>query len=243
MEQSPIDFNLKTECQHVGCIVDKGSLPGSKRFERIKDQTMLLIGMLDSPYVRRAAIAGSLLGLQFEHRSVSVFRHMDQFREINPLMKAPSFVASDGTVLMDSELIITHMEDVAARSLRPAQGPARTQDLRNTGIALVVCEKAVQVEYERKRPEAQRYQPWADRVRAQLGDALAMLDHIAADQWKSVPQPFTHGAIAAAVGIGFIRFTLGDVIDLQPYQALTAHADRCEASPVFQQWAIQRNAA
>ncbi|MGH6781994.1 MAG: glutathione S-transferase N-terminal domain-containing protein, partial [Sphingomonadaceae bacterium] len=36
--------------------------------------------MLDSPYVRRAAITGTLLGVEFEHRSVSVFRHMDAFR-------------------------------------------------------------------------------------------------------------------------------------------------------------------
>ena len=35
---------------------------------------MQLIGMLDSPYVRRVAISLQLLGLPFEHRSVSVFR-------------------------------------------------------------------------------------------------------------------------------------------------------------------------
>lgn len=34
---------------------------------------MLLIGMLDSPYVRRVAISLQLLGLNFEHRSISVF--------------------------------------------------------------------------------------------------------------------------------------------------------------------------
>jgi hypothetical protein len=35
---------------------------------------MQLIGMLDSPYVRRVAIALQLLGIPFEHRSLSVFR-------------------------------------------------------------------------------------------------------------------------------------------------------------------------
>ena len=35
---------------------------------------MKLIGMLDSPYVRRVAISMQLLGLRFEHESVSVFR-------------------------------------------------------------------------------------------------------------------------------------------------------------------------
>ena len=82
---------------------------------------MLLVGMLDSPYVRRVAIAGTILGVPFEHRSVSVFRHMDRFREINPLVKAPSLVADDGTVLMESQLILQHLEDVAGRSLRPRE--------------------------------------------------------------------------------------------------------------------------
>ena len=34
---------------------------------------MQLIGMLDSPYVRRTAISLRLLGVPFEHRSISVF--------------------------------------------------------------------------------------------------------------------------------------------------------------------------
>jgi glutathione S-transferase len=201
---------------------------------------MLLIGMLDSPYVRRAAIAGTLLGLEFEHRSISVFRHMERFRAINPLIKAPSFVAGDGTVLMDSELIITHLEDVAGKSLRPEAGTARTHDLRTTGIALVVCEKAVQLEYERKRPEAIRFQPWVERVRTQLGDALLLLDEICARDGEAASHHLTHGSITAAVAVGFIRFTLNDIVDLSPYPALTAHADRCEATPAFKHWPVDR---
>ncbi len=51
---------------------------------------MLLIGMLDSPYVRRVAISLQCRGLAFEHHSVSVFRHVDEFRAINPVVKAPT---------------------------------------------------------------------------------------------------------------------------------------------------------
>jgi len=38
-----------------------------------------LIGMLDSPYVRRVAISLQLLGVRFEHRCLSVFRTFEQF--------------------------------------------------------------------------------------------------------------------------------------------------------------------
>ena len=83
---------------------------------------MRLIGMLDSPYVRRVAISLQLLGLPFEHRSISVFRAFDEFRAINPVVKAPSLVCDDGTVLMDSTLILEYAENLARgrRSLMPA---------------------------------------------------------------------------------------------------------------------------
>jgi glutathione S-transferase len=55
---------------------------------------MQLIGMLDSPYVRRVAISLQLLGLRFEHQSVSVFSTFEKFRSINPVVKAPSSSAT-----------------------------------------------------------------------------------------------------------------------------------------------------
>ena len=55
---------------------------------------MQLVGMLDSPYVRRVAISLRLLGLPFEHRSVSVFSTFEQFQAINPVVKAPTLVLS-----------------------------------------------------------------------------------------------------------------------------------------------------
>ncbi len=201
---------------------------------------MLLVGMLDSPYVRRAAIAGTVLGIPFEHQSVSVFRQMDRFRAINPLVKAPSLVADDGTVLMESQLIIQHMEDVAGRSLRPKDPAARLADLRATALAIVTCEKAIAIEYERKRPEAIRYAPWLDRVAEQLQEALAALDMIAGERWKTLPGNWTHGAIGAAVAWGFIRFTIPDAVAEDAFPALAAHAARCEATEVFRNWPIDR---
>jgi glutathione S-transferase len=62
---------------------------------------MQLVGMLDSPYVRRVAISLRLLGLPFAHRPVSVFSGFEAFRAINPVVKAPTLVCGDGTVLMD----------------------------------------------------------------------------------------------------------------------------------------------
>lgn len=77
---------------------------------------MQLIGMLDSPFVRRVAISAQLLGLPFEHRPLSVFRNFEEFRQINPAVKAPTLICEDGTVLMESSLILQYLEARAGRS-------------------------------------------------------------------------------------------------------------------------------
>ncbi len=57
---------------------------------------MKLIGLLDSPFVRRVAISAKPLDLPFEHESISVFRHVEQFRTVNPVAKAPTLVTDGG---------------------------------------------------------------------------------------------------------------------------------------------------
>jgi glutathione S-transferase len=201
---------------------------------------MLLVGMLDSPYVRRAAVTGTLLGLDFEHRSVSVFRHMDAFRAINPLIKAPSLVTDDGVVVTDSNLIIQHMEDVAGRSLRPADRRERARDLGLTGIGIVAADKAVSIEYERKRPEVRRHGPWQERIVAQLDTALDLLEEAATSGALGAGPDLRPADIAAAIAWGFCRFVIPDYAPEERWPALAAQARACEALPVFKHWPIDR---
>ena len=201
---------------------------------------MLLVGMLDSPYVRRAAITGTLLDVPFEHRSVSVFRHMEEFRAINPLIKAPTLVTDDGIAISESLLIIQHFEDVAGRSLRPLEGVARRRDLALTGIGIVAADKAVSIEYERKRPEAQRYAPWQERIVAQLHVALDLLDAAAKEGELTAGPELLPSDIAAAIAWGFCRFVIPEFAPEERWPALAEQARACEALDVFKAWPIDR---
>ncbi|CAN7545995.1 glutathione S-transferase family protein [Bosea sp. LjRoot90] len=201
---------------------------------------MLLVGMLDSPYVRRAAITATLLEVEFEHRSVSVFRHMSEFRKINPLIKAPTLVADDGTVITDSALVIQHFEDVAVRSLRPIDQAARVRDLSLTGIGIVAADKAVSVEYERKRPEEKRYEGWQERILAQLHTALDLLDQAAERGEIGAGPELEPSDIAAAIAWGFCRFVIPDFVEEGRWPALARQAAACEALDVFRAWPIDK---
>jgi len=48
---------------------------------------MQLIGMLDSPYVRRVVIALIVAKAPFKHRPISLFRHIDEFSKNQPASK------------------------------------------------------------------------------------------------------------------------------------------------------------
>jgi glutathione S-transferase len=198
---------------------------------------MQLIGMLDSPYVRRAAIGLKLLGLPFEHRSVSVFSTFDQFQSLNPVVKAPSLILDDGQVLMDSTLILDYAECLAGPSaaIFPTDPAQRARAVRLTGLALAACEKTVQIVYERKlRPADKLHQPWLDRVRVQLLAAYGELEKALQSQpLHGAGQALGHDGVAVAVAWTFSQMMVPDALPAADYPSVQAFSAHCEQLPVF----------
>jgi glutathione S-transferase len=198
---------------------------------------MKLVGMRDSPYVRRVAISMKLMGLPFEHERVSVFRHMDRFREINPVIKAPSFICDDGTVLMDSTLILDYLEHcvAAGNGLMPPGGEPRKAALRLIGISMAANEKNVAMVYEKdQRPPDKRHQPWLDRAVQQVHAAMGMLEEAVkgAKPWLG-GERLNAADVAVAVAWRFCQHYNAAEIPATRYPALAAYSARAEALPEF----------
>ena len=198
---------------------------------------MILVGMLDSPYVRRCAISMKLMGVPFEHQSVSVFRNFDLFRAINPVVKAPSFVCDDGTVLMDSTLILDYLEHCVApgNGLMPAGGEPRKAALRLIGLAMAANEKGVQLVYEKEqRPADKRHQPWIDRVIGQIHAAFGEIEDIVgrARPWLG-GERMNAADVAIAVAWRFSQFYNAVEIPAARYPKLAAYSERAEALAEF----------
>ena len=197
---------------------------------------MKLIGMLDSPYVRRVAISLDLYGVDFVHEPLSVFRTFDEFAQINPVVKAPTLVLDDGTVLMDSSLILEYLETLAPadRKLLPQQPGALARDLHILGLALAACEKSVQIVYEHNlRPAEKLHAPWLERVSGQLLAAYGLLDKQLGDS-----EALTQASITAAVAWSFSQFTVASVVKADAFPNLQRHAERLEQHPSFKRYPI-----
>lgn len=198
---------------------------------------MQLIGMLDSPYVRRVAVSLQLLGLPFEHRALSVFRTFEEFRAINPVVKAPSLICDDSTVLMDSTLILDYAEALAApRSLMPREFEERQASLRTIGLALAACEKSVQLIYEHElRPPEKRHDPWVARVTGQL---IAAYRELEADFIRRAPllrgeERIGAAEVITAVAWHFTQRMLPGTVRESEHRHLSSLSDQAEQLPAF----------
>jgi glutathione S-transferase len=200
---------------------------------------MRLIGMLDSPYVRRVAISLEALGLPFRHESISVFSTFDTFKAINPVVKAPTLVCDDGECIMDSSLILQFVEAGAAhgRSLWSPDPAQRQHEFRAVSLALAACDKSVQIVYERNlRPKESQYEPWVARVTGQLLAAYAALEQELERRPGMFPASLNQAAISSAIAWQFTQSMLASVVLAANYPRLAALSEAIEQTAAFRKY-------
>jgi len=198
---------------------------------------MQLIGMLDSPYVRRVAVTAQFLEIPYDHNPLSIFKGYDEFRQVNPLVKIPTIVCDDGEMLVDSTLIIGYLESLSAngKRLMPADEADRFRALQIIGVALVAMEKVVALIYERtQRPKELQHAPWIKRLDQQLRSALGQLETIVGggSGWLTGAD-IMQADITTAVTWRFMQHAVPRRISTDDYPGLVAFSVRAEALAEF----------
>ena len=200
---------------------------------------MQLIGMFDSPYVRRVAISMQRLHLPFEHRNWSVGVDFDRIRQFSPLGRVPVLVLDDGTALVESAAILDAIDDLAgpSRALLPATGTLRREALRLMALAVASAEKAREVVHERMvRPSEKYHEPWVARCRDQMHGALGVLEEACARRGPSgwlVDDRLTQADVTVACMCTFLAESMAIFAEPGRYPRLQAHDAQCEALPEF----------
>ncbi|WP_304170185.1 glutathione S-transferase family protein [Phenylobacterium aquaticum] len=199
---------------------------------------MMLIGQYDSPFVRRVAIALRLYAIPYEHKPWSTFGDAATIAAYNPLIRVPTLVFDDGVALMDSFAILETLDERVGpeRAMIAASGPDRREAFRLIALAAGAADKAVSLLYERAlRGEA--LEMWVDRCRTQVCGALDALESARAA--RTTPWLFGetigHADIILATMLRFVREALPGAFDLAAWPAISGHAAKCEALPVFQE--------
>ena len=198
---------------------------------------MILIGMFDSPFVRRVAVSMRLLGVDFEHRNWSVGHDFELIRQFNPVGRVPTLVLADGEVLVESAAILDFIDEFAgaAAPLLPKSGKERRDALRVTSLAIGAAEKGVAQLYEVAfRPPEKRHSPWTERCRTQVQAGLSELDRIAQSrtgEWL-IGNRLSQADVTTACVYTFLSEALGVNRD-NAYPGLSSIAGRCETREEF----------
>ncbi len=198
----------------------------------------ILVGMFDSPFVRRVAVSMKLLWVPFEHRNWSIGKDFELIRQFNPLGRVPTLVLPDGEPLYESGAILDYLDEQVGpeRALLPRAGEARRETLRIIACAIGAAEKGVIQVYESAfRPPEKRYRPWLERCHTQMHAALAELDRICqsrSSEWL-VGNGISQADITATCAYTFLSDALGINRGGVAYPGLSSIADRCEAMTEF----------
>ncbi|MBS0463046.1 MAG: glutathione S-transferase family protein [Proteobacteria bacterium] len=198
---------------------------------------MILIGMFDSPFVRRVAVSAELLGFNFEHRSWSVGKDFDRIREYNPLGRVPTLVLDSGEALVESGMILDWLDEQAGpeRALLPGSGKARRDAQRFIAMTVGTVEKGIHLIIERVfKPEDKRHAPWVERCRVQIHGGLTELDRLCAAAGDSpwlLSEKISQADVTLACYCTYLRDAVP--LELSAYPALHERVRRCEALAAF----------
>lgn len=196
---------------------------------------MILVGQYDSPFVRRVAVTLGLYGVPFTRNAMSVFGDVGEMKRINPLVRIPSLVLDNGETLIDSNMIIDHLDEEAgpAKALTPASGPARRHVLQRVAAATGAIDKAGAVVYERHfHAAAAVNEEWLGRCKDQLAGGLTHLEQALTGDWLYGAK-LTQADVTATCLIGYLRLRLPEMLHHGAYPRLERLAATCEAMPAF----------
>ncbi len=196
---------------------------------------MILIGQFDSPFVRRVAVTLHTYRIAFERQPYSVFSNIGHVRTYNPLVRVPTLILDDGEVLIDSSLIIEHLDELvgASKALIHADGAERRKVLQLTALGHGVAEKVIQLFFERYFHEPhQRSAAFEGRCVDQIQSALGILEARCREHWFFGDR-ISHADIMVGCMLGHMQLRVPDVFAEQKFAQLVAFQQRCELNRAF----------
>jgi len=135
---------------------------------------MKLIASPTSPYARKVRIALAEKKIEYTLVDDSPWSADSTVSGLNPLGKVPVLVLDDGATLFDSRVIVEYLDTVSPVSrLIPEPSRQRIAVKRWEALADGVCDAAVAIILERKRPTRQQSADAIERQRQKVERAVA----------------------------------------------------------------------
>jgi glutathione S-transferase len=164
-----------------------------------------------SPFARKVRIAAIELGLidkiEFVPVTVVPGQPNDEYsRDISPLKKLPVLILDDGSVILDSYVIVESLDELAGvGKLIPAPGPARWKAKTDHAILQGMLDSMLLCRYEKMvRPKEFYWQAWHDDHWNRAWAGMARFEK--QDDVLSRPLDMVQIALICVLGYADFRF-------------------------------------
>jgi glutathione S-transferase len=175
-------------------------------------QKMKLIASLTSPFARKVRIVAAEKHIDFDLVIDSPWDPDTRVSQYNPLGMVPVWILDDGKTLYDSRVIVEYLDSVSpVGHLIPTDPRARISVKRFEALADGICDAAVLIFLERKRPSEHQDGQWVERQFGKIYASLACLsEDIGMNTW-CIGDSFTLADIAVGCCLGYLDFRFTEI--------------------------------
>jgi glutathione S-transferase len=189
-----------------------------------------------SPFARKVRIAAIELGLidkiELVPTTVAPATPNDEYSKITPLKKLPVLILGDGSVILDSYVIVEYLDELAGGGkLIPASGPDRWKVKSDHSMLQGMLDSMLLCRYENMvRAKELKWQGWADDHWNRAWVGMARFN----DKPEVLSRPLDIVHISLACVLGYADFRYADCGWRKAYPNLAAFNERMLARPSVQ---------
>lgn len=189
---------------------------------------MKLLYTVNSPYARKVRIVAAEKHIDVQLQEVVLSAPDCPVKDYNPLGKVPVLVLADGDSLYDSRVIAEYFDNrTPLAHLIPKDNGAKSAVRRWEALADGVCDAAVAVMLEQRKPQPMQDAAFIDKQMDKVTRGLTVLNNDLGHHKWCVDDAFSLADIAVGCTLGYLSLRFSQVINLaEDY----ANLDRLHAS-------------
>ena len=173
---------------------------------------MKLIGSLGSPYVRKVRVVLAEKKLDYQFELENVWAPDTAISKLNPLGKVPSLVMDDGSVMIDSRVMVEYLDTLTpVCKLLPANSRDRADVKCWEALADGIIDAAVIVRLERLRPIELQSEDWVARQQGKVKLGLAALSDKLGELPYCMGKNYSLADVAVGCTLGWLAFRFPDI--------------------------------
>lgn len=185
---------------------------------------MKLFYTVNSPYARKVRIVALEKRIQIGLLEVVLADPDCPVKQYNPLGKVPVLVLPDGDSLYDSRVIVEYLDNrTPLAHLIPQDPTAKIKVRRWEALADGVCDAAVSVMLEQRKPEAQQSSAHIEKQFDKVTRGLNVLNLDLAKKKWCVNEKFSLADIALGCALGYLDLRFAHLNWQESYPNLAKH--------------------